>query len=213
MSRKIRNKQQTIDIISEFKIVPRGTIEKLEAYVALLLKWNKKINLIGKGTEEEIWERHILDSAQLLKFIPEEKKSLLDVGSGAGLPGMILAILGFPKITLVESDNRKCAFLEEAKRITSSDMVTIHNQRIEQGNLGGFDVITCRAFAPLSDILLKTAKMQSPKCLNLYLKGSNVHTELEEANKKFEFDVKLHPSITDSKGYVVAIGNMRAKRI
>ena len=104
--------------------------EKLELFVTTLLKWNEKINLVAKATEEEIWNRHILDSAQLLKFIPDTKAKIVDLGSGAGFPGLVLAIMGYENVTLIESDNKKSVFLQEAARITGTK-VQIINERIE----------------------------------------------------------------------------------
>ena len=103
---------------AEFIPVSRETLARLEAYAALLTLWSARINLIGRDTVADLWRRHILDSAQLLSFVPERARSMIDLGSGAGLPGLVLAILGVPGVELVEADSRKSAFLREAMRIT-----------------------------------------------------------------------------------------------
>ena len=125
----------------QFYPVPHETFEKLSAYVDLLLKWNSKINLISKNTVDEVWIRHILDSAQIIKYIEDKSYRVLDVGSGAGLPGIILSILGVENITLVDSDQRKCSFLLEAARLLNLKLKVI-NDRVENICDKEFDV--CR---------------------------------------------------------------------
>lgn len=106
------------------------TRERLAAYLALLGKWNPRINLVGPNTLADAWRRHILDSGQLYRYLPTKPHRLVDIGSGAGLPGLILAIMGAPDVHLIESDQRKCVFLREAARITAAK-VTIHAVRVE----------------------------------------------------------------------------------
>src|SRR5690606_9447814 len=127
-------------------ITSRETLQRLKEYQALLLKWNKAINLISKSTEENCWERHILDSLQLLNYIQDKDIHLVDIGSGAGLPGIVLSIAGVRRVTIVESDQRKCSFLLQASKL-SSNKIEIVNDRIE--NLKGLscDILTARAFA------------------------------------------------------------------
>ena len=132
--------------------VSRETLARLEAYVGLLTAWNRRINLVGPRTIGDIWRRHILDAAQLLPFIPPKTRVLLDIGSGAGLPGLVLAMLGGAETHLVEADQRKCVFLREAARITGTKL-HIHAQRLEKCPRFRVDLLTARAFAPLSDLL------------------------------------------------------------
>src|SRR5579863_7255133 len=110
--------------------VSRETVARLEAYAGLLVRWSAHINLVGANTLDDLWRRHFLDSAQLLTHLPAATQSLIDLGSGAGFPGLVLAIAGVPHVELVESDARKCVFLREAARITAAPVV-IHNSRIE----------------------------------------------------------------------------------
>src|SRR5439155_10609992 len=107
---------------AEIVPVSRETLSRLEAYAALLTQWSARINLVGRDTIPDLWRRHILDSAQLWPLIPEVVRNLIDLGSGAGFPGLVLAILGVPGVELVEADSRKCAFLREAARITEADV-------------------------------------------------------------------------------------------
>ena len=131
--------------------VSRETLARLEDYADLLRKWQNAINLVSTASLNDLWRRHIWDSAQLLPHIPADAHSLLDLGSGAGFPGLVLAILGVDGVVLVEADKRKCAFLREAARVTGTD-VTIHDRRIEDmgEEIPPVDVITARAVASLS---------------------------------------------------------------
>ncbi len=129
--------------------VSRETLERLDAYVGLLAAWNRRINLVGASTLGDPWRRHILDSAQLLPHVPRQARVLVDLGSGAGLPGLILSILGVPEVHLVESDQRKAAFLFEAARITGA-ACKIHPVRAEKMPRLAADVVTARALARLA---------------------------------------------------------------
>lgn len=187
---------------------------KLDMYVNLLLKWNNSINLIGKTTVADIWSRHILDSAQLLKFIPKTAEIVTDLGSGAGLPGLILAILGIKQVHLIESNSKKAAFLAEAARITNTK-VTIHNVRIEDATVFKSDIITARACAEVEKILKYAEPFMKKDSLCLLLKGCNVIDELEKSRKNWYFEKKLHPSIVieedTSQGFVIALSKIKSK--
>ena len=137
--------------------VSRETLERLTIYADLLVKWQAKINLVGPETLADLWSRHMLDSAQLFPLIRPDAKRLVDLGSGAGFPGLVLGVMGAPDVHLVESDARKCAFLREAARLTGTT-VTIHNKRIEQVAPLGADVVTARALAPEHSVTHAPAK-------------------------------------------------------
>src|SRR5437660_9171448 len=124
--------------------VSRETLPRLDAYAELLRRWSPRINLVAASTLDDLWRRHFLDSAQLLPLIPAAARNLVDLGSGAGFPGLVLAILGVPGVELVEADARKCAFLREAAR-TAGATVRIHQARIDSLPARAFDVITARA--------------------------------------------------------------------
>src|SRR5260221_2069883 len=130
--------------------VSRETCERLERYVATLLRWQPTINLVSRGTLDDLWRRHLLDSAQLLPHMPD-CGPIVDLGSGAGFPGLVLAILGAPDVHLVESDSRKAAFLREAARAAGA-AVTVHNAPIETVSVPAA-AITARALAPLTPLL------------------------------------------------------------
>jgi len=188
------------------KLVPvsRETLARLEAYVALLVAWNRRINLVGATTMGDPWRRHVLDSAQLLPFMPSGARTLVDLGSGAGLPGLVLAILGVPDVHLVESDQRKAAFLREAARISAAP-VTIHAQRAERLGSLVADVVTARALAPLPDLLDIAERFLSNHSICLFLKGKGAGDEVAEAAKRWQFTARLEPSRSDRMGAIVRL--------
>jgi 16S rRNA (guanine527-N7)-methyltransferase len=162
------------------------TLDRLTRYEALLIKWQKAINLIGPKTVDDIWVRHFLDSAQFWAHIPTGATTLLDLGSGAGFPGLVLAVLaadpaigrpGF-KTHLVESDQRKATFLREAARMMALPDVTIHAQRIETLAPVAADVVTARACAPLAQLLDWSAPMLKNGALGLFAKGAQAEDEI-----------------------------------
>ena len=168
--------------------VSRETYEKLVIFYKTLIKWQKSINLISKSSIENIWLRHVLDSAQLHRYTKKINGNILDFGSGAGFPGLILAMMGHKNMHLVESDQKKCTFLREVAMLSETD-VTIHNNRIE--NLKFFDVelITARALAPLNK-LINYAEAFSKKSVSnkilpkmLFLKGKSYKKEIFELSK------------------------------
>ena len=177
---------------------------RLEAYVELLTAWNRRINLIGPRTVGDIWRRHILDSAQLFPLIPPRARVLLDIGSGAGLPGLVLAVLGVPTVHLVEADQRKCVFLREAARITGA-AVEIHAKRLEKCRPFSADVITARAFAPLPDLLDQAFEFVDIHTILLLPKGKSVGEELTAARKAWKMRATLHPSVSDPSGTVLRL--------
>jgi len=166
--------------------------KKLKAYQELLLKWNRTINLISKGDEANIWDRHIMDSLQLMNFI-DPSESVIDVGSGAGFPGLILSIAGVSNVTLVESDSRKVAFLLQASKLSGSK-VSIINERVEDLPDTECDWITSRAFAALPDIFKLTKNIEAKKGY-LLLKGKGYSEEIELARKERVFSVDCYDSI------------------
>ena len=142
----------TYEKFSSNVFVSRETYEKLCVFEKILIKWQNSINLISRSTINSIWDRHFLDSAQLYKFVTNVEGNIIDFGSGAGFPGMVLAIMGKKNIHLVESDQKKCVFLREIAMLTNLD-ITIHNCRIENLTNIDVDMITCRALAPLNKLI------------------------------------------------------------
>jgi 16S rRNA (guanine527-N7)-methyltransferase len=186
--------------------VSRETFPRLEAYVDLLLRWNSRINLIGRSTASDVWQRHILDSAQLLPLLLPGARTLVDLGSGAGLPGLVLAILGVPEVHLIDSDQRKCAFLREAARAAAAP-AAVHAGRIEDAPGFAADVVTARALAPLHRLLEHAEKYIGPNSRCLFLKGRSAAEELTEAGKLWSMRARLVPSATDEAAAIVCIEN------
>lgn len=185
--------------------VSRETLDRLAAYAALLLKWNARINLIGRSSEAEIWRRHILDSAQLLPLIPKAAKYIADVGSGAGLPGLILSILNSAaSFALIEPDGRKAAFLREAIRATQSTAI-VHNSRIEEVDLTAQDVVIARALAPLDRLLEMVQKLVSIHTVCIFPKGAAAEQELTEARMRWKMQARQVPSRTDPAGRILVL--------
>lgn len=189
--------------------VSRETIERLEAYAALLVRWQARINLVGPDTVPALWRRHLIDSAQLWPHLPAGARRLVDLGSGAGFPGLVLAILGAPDVHLVESDARKGAFLREAARVTATP-VTILSRRIEQIPSLGADVITARALAPLPRLLEWAVPHLAPGGQCLFLKGRGAEDELTAAAKDWKIGHRRIPSLTDPDGAILQLREVRS---
>lgn len=191
--------------------VSRETWADLEHYLALLEKWQAKINLVSRATLANAWQRHVVDSAQLWPLIPEDAKTITDLGSGAGFPGLVLAILGKGregfKVHLIESDARKCAFLREVSRETSAP-ADIHNARIEAMAPWPSDVVTARALAPLEKLLPLAAPFQAEGGIALFLKGKAAESELTAARAWGTFETEVIPSRTDAEGAVIKLSRL-----
>lgn len=185
--------------------VSRETLTRVEAYVALLLKWNKQINLIGRSSEAEIWHRHVLDAAQLSPLIPKNATSIADVGTGAGLPGLILSILNnAASFALIEPDRRKAAFLREAIRITQSTAI-VYNSRVEDVDLKPQDAVLARALAPLDKLLEMVEKLVSIHTVCIFPKGAAAEQELTEARRRWKMQVRQVHSRTDPAGRILVL--------
>jgi 16S rRNA (guanine527-N7)-methyltransferase len=184
--------------------------ETLEKYVALLLKWNQKINLIGASTESEIWERHIEDSLQLVPIIPKDATSIVDLGSGAGLPGLVVASQVSIPITLIERDQRKCAFLAEAIRICEFSHVTLSNSDANNSQ-GKYTVIIARALASIDKLLAIANSMIMENSICFFPKGKTFVTEITEARAHWDFDVEVIPSLIQKDSVILKITNLKRK--
>jgi len=189
---------------------------KFSTYVELLLKWQKSVNLISSKTTDEIWERHIKDSLQLAKLLPEACNSIIDLGSGAGLPGIVLAIETRLPVYLIESDRKKCLFLEEVARRMKLSNVTVLNKRIEEAQIAKTDLtplVTARAVAELKKLLelinsfLEKNNFQGYKLL--LPKGREVEAEITEAKKFWDFNYKLHSSETSPEAKIIIIDEFK----
>jgi 16S rRNA (guanine527-N7)-methyltransferase len=188
--------------------VPRETQDRLEILVDTLSRWQKAINLVSQATLWEVWTRHVLDSAQLVPLIPPEAKSLLDLGSGAGFPGLVVAALE-PRlaVTLMEADARKAAFLGEAsRRMGLAKPPKIVTTRIEGGPPIEPDVITARALAPLGQLLSWANRYRGDTTICLFHKGKGWQAELTEAMKSWDIPNQPSTSVTDIGAVILRIG-------
>jgi 16S rRNA (guanine527-N7)-methyltransferase len=195
----------TYDDFLRYRNVSRETFTRLEQFVGLLEKWQNNINLISASTLPTVWMRHVIDSAQLYDYVTEGDV-LLDIGAGGGFPGLVLGILGMKQVTLVESDRRKAAFLQEANRICAAG-ATVHNMRIEGVDIASFTVLTARAFASVSSLLDAVAAGLTIQHKLLLLKGKSWKQEVDEALRDWSFDYVTTPSITDTQGVILSLRN------
>jgi 16S rRNA (guanine527-N7)-methyltransferase len=252
MAHEIRQIATPADFAAVFD-VSRETLERLATYESLLRRWQKVVNLVATSTLDAVWHRHFADSAQILRLAPHGARSWADLGSGAGFPGLVIAILlagrnsppprgeglgvggspttsvlrspppqpspargeGMPpRVTLIESDSRKCAFLREVARETGVT-VEILSTRIElpatQAKLDSPEVVSARALAPLDRLLGLAAPLFTPATVGVFLKGRDATAEIETAAKAWTFAVEMVPSITEATGRVVVIRDLQPK--
>jgi 16S rRNA (guanine527-N7)-methyltransferase len=194
--------------------VSRETQEKLELLEGELRRWQAIKNLVGPATLDQIWDRHIVDSLQLLELAPDAK-IWVDLGSGAGFPGLVLAIAGQERglnVHLVESNSRKCSFLRHVARLTGST-VTVHAARLETvipNFIGKADVVSARALASLTQLLEWTEPMLKAGTIGLFPKGRDAESELTEARKRWTFEADILPSRTDSEARILRITSIES---
>ncbi len=194
--------------------VSRETVEKLDLYASLLNQWQKAVNLVSPTTLNHIWHRHFADSAQLAN-LAASPKSWVDLGSGAGFPGLVIAIIVANHencvVHLIESNGRKCAFLAEVARKTGAP-VRIHEGRIENivrsGKIGAADVVSSRALAPLGRLLTLAQGFFASGTSGLFLKGREASQEIDEARAHWRFNHRNWPSHTASDGCIVEVRNL-----
>jgi 16S rRNA (guanine527-N7)-methyltransferase len=185
--------------------VSRETLACIKAYVSLLEEWSARHNLVSQSSLKDVWRRHVWDSAQLVQLIPAEAKTLADLGSGAGFPGLVLAILRPDlSVALFEATRKKADFLAAAAARVQAK-VEVRNQRMEEAKPQPFDVVTARACAPLDKLLAYAQLFSGPKTICLFLKGQNVEVELTQARKSWRMKAQRHPSLTDPSGTILDI--------
>jgi 16S rRNA (guanine527-N7)-methyltransferase len=193
--------------------VSRETMAALDRYAALLKRWTARINLIGKSTLPDIWMRHIVDSAQLAELAGSEFRRWVDMGSGGGLPGLVIAILArerWPQaeVVLVEADARKAAFLRTAVRELGL-RTRVEARRIEALPALEADRISARALAPLSMLLTYVQRHGTADCVSLFPKGAQVDDEIAVALEHWRFDCEKIPSVTAPESFILKIGDLR----
>ncbi len=200
-------KNSCLNAIRKFCEIKPSQERNLEDFVLEVLKQNQNFNFIGKSTIENIWDRHILDSAQLLQFIENKNCKFADFGSGAGFPGIVLSILGLKEIHLIEKSFRKSEFLRLVK-LLSGNRIFIHQSDIEEISSTEFDCIVSRAFAPLPKLIEYAKKFLKKDGYCLFLKGKNLDQEIVESKKLFAFEYKLYPSLTSQESNIIRISKI-----
>jgi len=190
--------------------VSRETLERLETYASLLMKWQGAINLVGADSLRDVWRRHMLDSAQLAAHIPQGATVITDLGSGAGFPGLVLSIVLDCPVRLIEASGKKAAFLREVVRLTQAPAI-VHHERIEKAKPWPSDVVLARALAPLS-LLLDYAEPflrdAGKEATCIFLKGGRVAEELTESAKSWTMTVERFQSVSDPTGTILRIRDM-----
>jgi 16S rRNA (guanine527-N7)-methyltransferase len=199
------------ETITRHVSISQETVGKLSLYHDLLLKWQSKINLIGPDTINNIWQRHFLDSLQLINHLDNLSDKMVDLGSGAGFPGMVLAMAGARDVHLIESDARKVVFLKEAARLTRT-AVTIYHCRIEDRPIGEVKIILARACAQLDALLPLASFYFSHGTDCLFHKGKNYSKEIEDAKEKWRFEHTIFPSVTDTQGIILKLSYIERRK-
>jgi 16S rRNA (guanine527-N7)-methyltransferase len=191
--------------------VSRETLQRLTVYLDLLRRWQPAINLVGPATLADPWRRHFLDSAQLAAHLPPATTNLVDLGSGAGFPGMVLALLGVRGVHLIEADRRKAEFLRAVARATGT-RVTIHAARIERMPAWPAEVIVARALAPLPRLLELAERFVAADGVCLLLKGKSVVGELTSARVSWHMVTEMLPSRSGRTGVVLQLRGVHRAR-
>jgi 16S rRNA (guanine527-N7)-methyltransferase len=198
-----------IDLSLAGQGVSRETLDRLEAFAALVRRWNPTVNLISRSSLEALWDRHIADSAQLFAFCPAGARHWADLGSGGGFPGLVIAVLAKEqrpdlRVTLVEADQRKATFLRQAAQSLEVP-VAVHSARIESLPPLAADVISARALAPLDALLALAQPHLQPGGLVIFPKGARHAEEIDAARQAWIFDVETHPSVSQPDSAILII--------
>ena len=197
--------------------VSRETIEKLKNFVEILKEWNSRMNLVSKNSLEDVWQRYILDSLQLIEYLPHNLQHLVDIGSGAGFPGIVLAIVmmeKFPaaKITLVESITKKTVYLNDVCQKLGLENTDVINNRVENIVFKDVDVVTARAVAALDVLCGYAYKIIGIKGSALWLKGKTYEQEHEVARKNWHYAMKIYPNRYSDDGVVMELRDLRKSK-
>ncbi|MFG1462752.1 16S rRNA (guanine(527)-N(7))-methyltransferase RsmG [Xanthobacter sp. DSM 24535] len=208
------NNENNVSVPGKLEVqrnVSRETFSRLETIASLLTKWQKTINLVSPATIPDLWTRHIADSLQLVNHVGENVRAWVDLGSGGGFPGLVVAAVLAEReggyVDLVESDSRKAAFLREAARVADLP-VTVHPQRIEQVAVAlapGKQIVSARALAPLPKLLELTAPFFAAGAIGIFPKGKDWQRELTEARKDWTLDLELRDSLSDPHGKILVV--------
>ena len=183
--------------------VSRETLDRLEVFESMLRRWQKKINLVGARSLDDVWRRHFLDSAQLCRLLGDAK-TVTDIGSGGGFPGLVIAIMSAARVTLIESDQRKATFLREVSRETGAD-TNIIAERAETANAIPTEAVTARAVASVEKLLSLAKPWIAPGGQCFFLKGAAVEEELTDARRFWDISFDLVPSLSDPAGSILCV--------
>ena len=197
------------DIVSEF-VLNKTQVDKIDFYLSSIIEYNKHTNLVGKSTIENIWDRHVLDCLQLTKYIINKKLKILDLGTGAGLPGVLFSIVGYQRVLMVDSVKKKTDFVRKIIKELSLT-AKIQNKRIEKLPTSKHDVIVSRALAPLVKLLTYARMYSNKNTTSLFLKGRNAISEIDIASKVYFFEFEKIKSLSSDDGCVLKINNIRNK--
>ena len=193
--------------------VSRETMERLDSFVSLLRDENERQNLVSRSSLDQVWVRHILDSAQLIRFASSGSGAWLDLGSGSGFPGLVVALLRPQPMTLVESRKLRVDFLHRAAAVLGvTERTTIRCARVEALPGEPFGVISARAFAPLDKLLAIAERFAAPETLWVLPKGRNAKSELEAAESLWQGDFRLEPSLTDPEAQIIVARQVRRRK-
>ena len=198
-----------ISIASQFNL-NKIQVEKVDFFITSIIEHNKHTNLVGKSTIENIWSRHIWDCLQLTKHISNKRLKIIDLGTGAGLPGILLSIAGYQKVLMVDSIKKKTDFVKKIIKELSLP-AKIQNKRIEKRPVSQHDIVVSRALAPLVKLLTYSLMHSNKNTTSLFLKGRNVNNEIDIAMKEFFFDFEKIKSSSSVDGCVLKIKNIRTK--
>jgi 16S rRNA (guanine527-N7)-methyltransferase len=198
--------------LSDTFSVSRETWERLEAFIALLRDENGYQNLISSASLDELWNRHIVDSAQLIRFAPSDADTWLDLGTGAGFPGLIVAMLHRSKVTMVEARRLRVDFLHRAAAVLALPDHALISGSIARFDAPPFDVISARAFAPLDKLLSLGERFSTPATRWILPKGRNAKSELEAVESSWQGDFRLEPSLTDADAEIIVASGVSRRR-
>ena len=197
------------EIISQFNL-NKIQIEKIDFFIDSVVSYNKHTNLIGKSTVENFWNRHVLDCLQVTKYINNKKLKILDIGTGAGLPGLLLSVVGYQKVLMIDSVKKKTDFVKTIIKELSLSAKTL-NKRIEKPPITQHDVIVSRAVAPLVRLLTYARMYSNKNTTSLFLKGRNVISEIDIAAKVYFFEYKKIKSLSSYDGCILKVNNIKNK--
>ena len=198
------------EVIQKFGLTTLQS-EQIEKYISELIKFNKHTNLVGKSTLKNFWERHIADSLQLSIFIEKKNLKIFDLGTGGGLPGIPLTILGYQNIFMIDSVGKKIDFIRGVIKKLSLSAKT-EKKRIENLKIGMADLIISRALAPLHKLLSYSLLLSNKNTTSLFLKGRNVYNEIDMAKESYNFNFKVFKSVSSEEGRILRIKNLTAKK-